>query len=320
MNKIKVYETDGFSLYAFQDSRFCATHQKAPILITFALVNRADILDICPKRSFIQQLLKHHTAVFLIEWKEYHPDLPQKSLAQYISHDIHQAVKKTYEFTAQKVFLLGVCQGGYFNLCYSILNPTLLQGLILMVTPIDFHVANNRLYQLIKYVDLDQLILPLQSIPGWWITQGIYFANPFSITQKKLHLHQTALSYQEKQFAERVESWAWDCPNQSKQAFLEFAKVCIQENALVKGILKLADKKIRLSQLSLPTLNIVANRDPIWPVACQTALSHYIPSNLYEAYTHAGGHIGVMVSAKGLDSIPQRINQFVERHSIFNNI
>ena len=44
--------------------------------------------------------------------------------------------------------LLGICQGGTFSLCYSALYPEKVKNLVVMVTPVNFHMNNSLLNQL----------------------------------------------------------------------------------------------------------------------------------------------------------------------------
>lgn len=311
MKQSTVFECDGFYLQLYSDEK-TVDSSLSPILVTFALVNTTDILDIAPKRSFINHLIQLGFRVFLIVWKVPTSLTQEKSLEDYVLTDINMATQIAYKEFNQTIILLGVCQGGYFNLCYSLVKPDNIKALVLMVTPIDFHVSKNRIYQMLKYVDIERVTQSFKTIPGNIINQAIFSASPFLFTFKKMQLYQKINTPDEANLVNKIEKWAWSCPTLSKQAFIQFVKNCIQENALISGTLTLANQKILLKNLRIPLLNIYAKADPIWPMSCSSCLVDYVPRQLYQEYRHEGGHIGVMVSKRGLKHIPQHIYNFTQ--------
>lgn len=313
MNKHKIAQAKGFDLYHYPSQNPALA--LPPILITFALVNSPAILDITPERSFINHLLCLGFNVYLIEWRTpTHAD-QCKSLDDYIMGDIHHAVEQVYVREEKPLLLMGICQGGYFNLCYALLRPERLCGIVLLVTPIDFHVPGNRLYQIIKYMNMDDIEKRMTNVPGWCINQTIFSASPFLFSLKKIKLLKETGLKPESDLIKRVEDWAWDCPPQAGRAFFQFTKNCIQENALVKQNLNIDGKILKLHTLQIPVLNIYAAHDPIWPMACAAALSHHIPHPLYQEIKHPGGHIGVMMGRAGLAVLPRNIYDWAQAHS-----
>ncbi|MCS5707858.1 hypothetical protein CC99x_002965 [Candidatus Berkiella cookevillensis] len=317
MIRHKIAQAKGFDLYYYPSQKL--ELDLPPILITFALVNSPTILDISPERSFINHLLNLGFSIYLIEWcVPTHSD-HSKSLDDYIMGDIHSAVENVYVREGKKLLLMGICQGGYFNLCYALRRSERLCGIILLVTPIDFHVPGNRIYQMIKYMNLDDIEKRMINVPGWCINQAIFSVSPFLFSLKKIKLlkevgKETGLT-SESELIKKVEAWAWDCPPQAGKAFFQFTKNCIQENALVNQGLVIDGKLLKLQSLRIPVLNIYAVHDPIWPMACAAALSHHIPPSLYQGIKHPGGHIGVMMGRAGLAVLPRNIYDWAHAHS-----
>ena len=308
MIRYKIAHLKGFDLYHYPSQK--PEHDLPPILITFALVNSPAILDISPERSFINHLLNLGFSIYLIEWCPPTHSEHSKSLDDYIMGDIHCAVENVYVREEKKLLLMGICQGGYFNLCYALRTSERLCGIILLVTPIDFHVPGNRIYQMIKYMNLNDIEKRMMNVPGWCINQTIFSVSPFLFSLKKIKLLKEAGLTSESELIKRVEAWAWDCPLQAGKTFFQFTKNCIQENALVNQRLVIDGKLLKLQSLQIPVLNIYAAHDPIWPMACAAALSHHIHPSLYQEIKHPGGHIGVMMGRAGLAVLPGNIYEW----------
>lgn len=306
-----IYSHQSASLYHYTSK---SSNSRPPILIVFALVNSPTILDLHPKRSFIQHLLDQDLDVYFLEWGKVSKACQSRGLQNYIFGDLHQAVSTIHELSAQRVHIMGVCQGGYFSVCYTATFPEKIASLITIVTPIDFEVPGNRLIQITRFIDVDGLVDHYGNVPGSsvnWVFQQI---EPFRIPYKKFLAMQKYCLQQDKEGLEvfnALEAWAKDCPDQAGETFREFVKVCIQQNVLVKNQLSIGDHPIALSALKLPILNIYAIHDHLWPTQTVRALSYHHASSRYQEYAFEGGHVGVFASQHALKTIPVLIRDWI---------
>ena len=70
-----------------------------------------------------------------------------------------------------------------------------------------------------------------------------------------------------------MEKWLFGGPDVAGEAYRQFVKEFIQENKLVKGDLVLGGEKVDLKNLSMPVLNVYAERDHLVPPPSTVALS-----------------------------------------------
>ena len=61
-----VYKVDKVKLYRY--TRSTPAKFKTPLVISYALVNRHDMLDLQPDRSFIKNLLELGLDIYIIDW------------------------------------------------------------------------------------------------------------------------------------------------------------------------------------------------------------------------------------------------------------
>ena len=75
--------------------------------------------------------------------------------------------------------------------------------------------------------------------------------------------------------------------------FKEFIRDFLKGNKLVKGTLEVGGRKVDLMDLTIPILNIFAEKDHIVPPPCTVALGKHVGIKDYTALAHATGHIGI---------------------------
>lgn len=301
--RVELARDTGWRLYRYGDAV-----DGVPLLIVFALVNRADVLDLSANRSLIGALLARGVNVHLIEWEEPSGNR-DTSLAQYINGYLEQAVQAVAEASgAAQLDLLGVCQGGVFSLCYTALRPARVRRLITMVTPVDFHTPDNALSNLLADVDVALMTEVLGNIPGPLITKAFLALKPYTLVSKKyLDAALDELSDERLEAFLRMERWIHDTPDLAGTAFREFVQLFFHENRLVSGPLQLAGSPVDIAGIRQPVLNVYATRDHIVPPSAARALGDLLPDAPYAELAVEAGHIGIYVSRKASTQVPRRI-------------
>ena len=84
---------------------------------------------------------------------------------------------------------------------------------------------------------------------------------------------------------------------------------------MIKNTLKVGGCPIDLTNLGIPVLNIYANKDHLVPPASSKALETLIPKHQYQAMPVKGGHIGIFVSPKSVQTIFPAIADWLRQHS-----
>src|SRR4051794_6718208 len=132
-----VYEEDKLKLLHYR--RETPALYKEPVLVCYALVNRAYILDLQPDKSVIRQLLNRGFDVYMIDWGV--PSAADRSLKL---HDyVCGFLKNVVDFVLPRhevshLNLLGYCMGGAMSTMFTTIPQELVKNLILLAAPIDF--------------------------------------------------------------------------------------------------------------------------------------------------------------------------------------
>jgi polyhydroxyalkanoate synthase len=286
-----------------------------PILIVFALVNRPYIVDLQEGRSFVANLLKLGLDVYLIDWG--YPSRADRwlTLDDYINGYINNCVDVVRDrHNLDQINLLGICQGGTFSLCYSSLYPEKVKNLITMVTPVDFHINSGLLNVWggcslgTKAMDVDLMVDTLGNIPGDFLNLEFLMLKPFQLgVEKYIDLLETIDDEDKLVNFLRMEKWIFDSPDQAGEAFRQFMKDFYQGNRLIKGAIKIGEKRVDLGNIRIPILNIYAEQDHLVPPASSLALEKYIGTQDYTVCSFPVGHIGMYVSSKVQRNLPPTI-------------
>jgi polyhydroxyalkanoate synthase len=306
-----IYEEDKLKLY-----RYKAEADKAcgvPVLVVYALVNRPYMLDIQPDRSFIRNLLKLGLDVYIIDWGYPTQSDRYLSMDDYINGYIDncvEAVRKSAK--SEKVSLMGVCQGGTFSAIYSALHPEKVQNLITLVAPFDFSTNDGLLFNWSKTMDIDALVDAYGVVPGNILNDGFLMLMPFNLNIKKYIDMLDVMEDKEKllNFL-RMEKWIFDSPGQAGECLRQFVKDCYQGNKLVKGKLKLGNKTVDLSKITMPILNIYASADHLVPPAATKPFNDLVGSEDKTLYEFQGGHIGVFVGSRSQKELAPAISKWL---------
>jgi polyhydroxyalkanoate synthase len=298
-------------LYRFRGES--APTAAVPLLIAYALVNRPYMVDLQADRSLVKGLLARGEDVYIIDWG--YPDRSDRflNLEDYIERFIGGAVdhlRASHGIDA--VNLLGICQGGVFSLCYAALHPDKVRNLITMVTPVDFHTADNMLSNWNREIDVDLLVDTLGNVPADMMNLTYLMLKPWRLfAQKYVGMVDILDDRKAMQDFLRMEKWIFDSPDQAGEAFREFNTQFFQGNRFVTGGARVGDREVHLGLVEMPVLNVFAEQDHLVPPDASRALRGLVGSDDYTELSFKGGHIGIYVSGRAQQEVPQTIHDWL---------
>ena len=295
--------------------RMAADAGLPPLVICYALVNRPYMLDLQPDRSLIRGLLARGLDVYLVDWG--YPDASDSGLTldDYVNRQLGACidyVRRAHGIAA--VNLLGVCQGGTMSICHAALHPERVRNLVTMVTPVDFHTAENLLSKWVRKLDVERMVAALGNVPGALLNAAFIALMPLRLTaQKYAGLADIAEDRAALENFLRMERWIHDSPDQAGAAFREFVRDFFRENRLVKGGLVIGGRAVDPGAIACPVLNIYASKDHLVPPSASLPLAGLTGSRDYTPFEFDGGHIGIYVSRSAQELLPRTIAQWLQK-------
>jgi polyhydroxyalkanoate synthase len=297
----------------FRYSRNSEASIKTPVLVSYALVNRQDMMDIQPDRSYIKNLLDLGLDIYMLDWG--YPTAADKFLTMddYVNGYLNEAVDFVRESTGnEKINLMGVCQGGTLATIYSAIYPQKVKNLITLVTPVDFSTNDGLLFRWAKDMNIDKIVDTYGNVPGDFLNSGFAQLKPMSKSAKFISAINLMDNEEKILNFLRMEKWIADSPDQAGECYRQFMKDLYQENKLAKGTLQVGEHTVNLKNVTMPLLNIYAEEDNLVPPAATTPLNDLVGSADKTLYNFKGGHIGVFVGSRSQKELAPAVAKWLK--------
>ncbi len=305
-----VHEEDRVRLKYYRPEK---VRRKTPLLVVYALINRETMLDLQPGKSVIRNFLDDGIEVYLINWG--YPARKDRylTLADHVCGYMDNMVNLIRErHGVPSVNLMGICMGGAMSVMYASLYPEKIRNLVTTVTPTNFDTDKGLLHIWLKNVDAEALADSYGNISGDLMNLGFLLLNPARLMIDKY------VGFWEnvdrKEFVEdfiRMEKWIFDSPDLPGETFKQFIVDCYQKNLLIKSELMLDGRRVDLSRITMPLLNIYARFDHLVPPAACELLTGRVGSADTEDICLDTGHIGIYVSARFQKEFAPRIAKWL---------
>lgn len=292
-----VWQRDKVKLYHY--IRETPAKCKIPVLVSFAMLNRHDVLDLQPDRSLMKKLLEEGLDIYIMDWG--YPTQADKYLTMedYIDGYMNDAVdfiRKKHK--VPKIHKQGICQAGTYSMIYASRYPEKLQSLTTYVAPFDFGENDNMLYKWAKHIDIDTMVDNVGTISGEMIDSAFSMLKPSMNVSKYIGVMDSLEDEDKLLNFLRMESWKVDLPAIPGEMYRKYIKDLFRDNLLIKGEMTLGGTLIDLKKMNVPYLNVYATSDAIIPNESTKAVMSKIGSKDKQEIPFPGGHIGVFVGTK----------------------
>jgi polyhydroxyalkanoate synthase len=309
-----VWQQDKVKMYHY--TRETPAKCKIPVLVSFAMLNRHDVLDLQQDRSLMKKLLDEGLDIYIMDWG--YPTRADKNLTMedYIDGYMNDAidfVRRTHK--VKKIHKMGICQAGTYSMIYASLNPEKLQSLTTYVAPFDFTTDRCMLFQWTKYIDVDAMVDTMGVIPGEMLDQAFGLLKPSMNISKYLGIIDSLEDKEKVLNFLRMEHWKNDLPAITGEMYRKYIKDLFRDNKLIKGEMTLGGRVVDLKKMTVPYLNVYATEDTIIPNESTLPIMDAIGSKDKKLYPFPGGHIGVFVGSRSQKELGPAVAKWVIEHS-----
>ena len=308
-----VWQRDHVSMYHY--IRETPATCKVPVLVSFAMLNRHDVLDL-EGRSLMKKLLENGLDIYIMDWG--YPTRADRYLTMedYIDGYMNDAVDFVRKAGGvDKINKMGICQGGTFSMIYASLYPEKLNSLTTYVAPYDFSTNACMLYKWTKYIDVDAMVDTVGTIPGEMVDGAFGMLKPSMNVSKYFGILDSLDDKDKMENFLRMEKWKGDLPAIPGEMYRKYIKDLFRDNKLIKGELMLGGRKVDLKKMIVPFLNVYATEDTIIPNESTLAIMPAIGSKDKKEYAFPGGHIGVFVGGKSQKELAPAVATWVRESS-----
>lgn len=289
---------------------------KTPILITYALINKPYIVDLLPKRSIVEVLVKGGYDVYLIDWGVPTESDSKKGLDEFINFYLDKMVDKTLKISgSEKLTILGYCMGGTMSLIYTALHTEKVKNLITMTTPFDCSSNEGLLFQWSKDFPAAEVEQIYGNCPGWLMASSFLLINPMKQIDKGLDFYNGILNPSFVELFLAMEKWLRDIIDLPGKLYTEIIGDWFQKNLLMENKFVLGNKKVDFRKITCPYLNLVADQDTSIPPSSSIVIGDKTGSRDKTLMTSPVGHIGLSVSGTALKKLWPKVVEWLNERS-----
>lgn len=283
-----------------------------PVLVSFAMLNRHDVLDLQPDRSLMKKLLEEGLDIYIMDWGYPTKADRYETMEDYIDGYMNDAVDFVRKSNkVDKIHKMGICQGGTFSMIYASLYPEKLKSLTTYVAPYEFSTNTCMLYRWTKHIDVDAMVDAIGTIPGEMVDGAFGMLKPSMNISKYLGVMDSLGDKDKMENFLRMEKWKGDLPAIPGEMYRKYIKDLFRDNKLIKGEMELGGRKIDLKKMTVPFLNVYATDDNIIPNESTLPIMQAIGSKDKKEYPFPGGHIGVFVGGKSQKELAPAVAKWV---------
>jgi poly[(R)-3-hydroxyalkanoate] polymerase subunit PhaC len=291
---------------------------RPPLLLVFSLVTKSYVLDLQPGNSFVEHLQSAGFDVFLLDWVEADERHAQERLEDYADEYLPEAVRRTGRAAgSETVNLFGYCFGGVLALLYAARHTDApLRSLTVMATPVDFSqwgvwremAEEGRL-------SVDDILDENGNVPASAVRQSFRLLKPTGDIRTYATLLDNVWNDDYVTAYQAMNGWANDHVPFPGAAARQTMEMLVRENGFVCDRVVLDGEPVRLRDIRVPFMSVLAERDHIVPEPVAAPLPRLVGSEQSEELRLDAGHVGLVVGKTAAKVTIPRIIEFLRERS-----
>jgi polyhydroxyalkanoate synthase len=295
-----VYRNDLMELLQYQPQT--PQVHAVPLLCSPPWINKYYIMDLAPRRSFIEWAVRHERTVFAISYRNPSPDMSGVTMDDYLINGPRQALEVIRQITkADTVDIVGLCLGGALTaITDAYFTSTGQEGignLTLLNTLLDYSEPGV----LGAFTDLETVHRIEQKMNREGHLAGESMATTFDILRANdLIFNYVVSNWLMGQDPPAFDILAWNADSTRMPAAMHafYLRNFYVENRLAQEKLTIAGKLVKLSDVKRPTYIVGADNDHIVPWKSAYATTRLL-SGPVRYVLSSGGHIAGIVNPPG---------------------
>lgn len=309
-----VYTSGSMRLLRFEPAH---RRHKTPILFVYSLINRYYILDFLPGRSLIEFMVGQGFEVYAVDWGTPGPAEQRMTWDDVLSGFLRKCVKWAQRLSgAPDLTMYGYCMGGTMALAYASLFPEGIRNFVAQATPVDFHEGGIfRTWTHPDRFNVDAMVNAHGNVPIDLMESGFSMMAPIQRVTKWLEVFRKIDDPEFVTTFLAMEHWASDNVPFPGEVYRQYIKDCYQQNNFCNGRMVVGGRRVDLSAIRCPVLNILAEKDVIAPPRSSEVLNERVSSTDKEILRFPVGHIGLSTSSRGPKQIWPAIAGWIAKRS-----
>jgi len=288
-----------------------------PVLLVPSLINRSHIWDLRPGDSFIEGLQANGYDVFLVDWGVPDDRDAHNSMATYVDDYLPAAVAAVREGSGESPIMLGHCFGGVISVLWAASTPEPPPALICLGVPTNW-LEVGPLAQMTRQgrLDPEDLLDESGNVPPTTLLRSFQMLRPLGDLAGYVTLWTRLHDRRAAQAIWALTDWAHDHVPFPGATFVDMIRRLSRENGLATGSVRLGDRDRKLSDVTIPFLNIYGTYDHVTPPPSVTPLGDLVGSEDSVTRPLKAGHIGLLVGSSARKQTLPVITTWLEERGL----
>lgn len=291
---------------------------RPPLLLVFSLMSKSYVLDLQPGNSFVEQLQAAGLDVFLLDWLPADERHAGERLEDYADYYVPEAVRRVIRASdSDSVNLFGYCLGGVLTLLFAAHHVDApLRSLSVMATPVDFsRFELGRELAREGRLSIDDLLDDNGNIPASIVRQLFRLLKPTADVRQYVSLLENVWNDEYMSAYQAMTTWSEDHVPFPGAAARQIFEMLVRGNGFMCDSIRLDGETIRLHEIEIPMLTVIAERDHIVPAAVAAPLLELVGSKDHQLLQLDAGHVGLIVGRTAAKVTIPRIIEFLKARS-----
>ena len=284
-----------------------------PVLLVHSVVTRPWILDLLPDRSLANALVAAGRDVYLLDWGDPRRADARHDLAAH-AEVLHEAVGAVAARSPTKrVHVVGYCMGATVALgALGAWTTNRVASLVLIAPPFDTQVPGGMAAVLQRPELMPVLALDEDGcVPAAYVREGFHLLRRQVLKGALVRLKRRK-DADFQRVASALSRWAWEQRRVPGALWFDLVDL-VRGNTMLRGELRLRDRRVDLSRITLPTLILVTDRDHIVPIASSLALTRHIRHA--EVVRCPAGHVSMLMGRQSREVLVPSLLDWLRRTS-----
>lgn len=292
---------------------------RIPLLLIAPPSNPGYVFDMLPGMSMVEFFLERGFDIYLLEWLPPRPEEKKLGLADYTHVLIKGCLRRVQLHSGvEDVNVLGYCMAGLLSTVYTVCHPDgPVKNLVVLTTPVDFDKVTflssvtNR-----KYFDVDYLVDTIGNVPSEMVLQGFTMVDPVRPHLTRIELWENMWNDEYVKVQRKFSRYLNDTLPLPGEFFREVVKELMWENKFFKQTLEVAGQQVKLSNLKIPLLHVMAQHDNIIPPEASLPLVELAGSADKQNLTLKGGHMSLVAGANARGRLWPQLEEWLAEKSM----
>jgi polyhydroxyalkanoate synthase len=291
---------------------------RVPVLMVMATTNKAFVFDLAPGMSMVEFLLQRGYDVYVIDWDE--PALSERGLglADYTQDFIPTCVRLVQQDCGEPdVSIVAYCMGGVLSLIYAATHlDGPLKNLACFTTPVNWHeMTLMRTWADERFLDVDRIVETFGKLPADMVQQSFSMLRPAQKPATQIRVWEQMWNDEFVQAFRMMDRWGNETIGLAGEYFRETTKELMWANKLYTEELSVAGKPVRISDIKVPVLHVVAEHDHIVPYGASRALIEKVGSEDKTEVLLKGGHVSLIAGANAVRRMWPALDNWLSERS-----